>query len=135
MSLQISQHHWLRRLSFLHCMFFLPSSTVSGLQTHGHISDFLFWSVASCVFGSSVCVLCFEVTRCALSSLCTFSQDGFDFRQVGEHVFYSSVKFKKCIKKFHTYLQCILIIYLPLSPSALQLPSSDYPSHLTFFFF
>ena len=35
---QFSQHHLLKRLSFLHCMFLSPLSKIRCLQVHGFIS-------------------------------------------------------------------------------------------------
>ena len=42
---QFSQHHLLKRLSFLHCIFLPPLSKIRCPQVRGFISGFLFCSI------------------------------------------------------------------------------------------
>lgn len=79
MSLQVSQHHLVKRVPFLPWVFWLPLSTVWGCKPVDTFLTSWFCSVASGLFGFSVCVVYFEVRQCAVSSLALFSQDCFDF--------------------------------------------------------
>nr|KAF6506072.1 hypothetical protein HJG63_007912 [Rousettus aegyptiacus] len=84
---QFSQHHLLKRLSFLYCMFLAFLLKIIFPYKYGFTSGFLIlfqWSV--CLFCSqyhavlitvALYVVSFEVRQSDASSLFLFSQDGF----------------------------------------------------------
>ena len=85
---QFSQHHLLKRLSFLHCIFLPPLSKIrwpyvrgfiSGLSLLFHVSIFLFLCQYYIVLITVCFVVSFEIGKCESSNFVHLFQDCFGY--------------------------------------------------------